>query len=65
MSRAAVLNCPNCEETEDPLRHTVDSNCAGAIYWSLGTLKCERCGEVIFRVRCDNCGSRYGVGEVD
>ena len=65
MARAAVLNCPDCDTTEDPLLHTFHSNCGGVIYWHNGTLQCEDCGERISRVRCDECGSTFGRNAVD
>jgi ribosomal protein S27AE len=65
MARSASLECPDCGETEHPLRHTFGSRCGGVIYWHNGRLQCGDCGERISRVRCDECGSTFGPGAVD
>lgn len=64
MARPAILNCPRCEDTEDPLRHTYNSRCGGVIYWHNGTLQCE-CGTRIYEVRCDTCRSSLSTRVVD
>lgn len=64
MGSRATLECPNCGETESPLRHTYQSSCGGVISWQSGTLRCERCDMRIYMFRCDNCGRRLDQDDV-
>jgi hypothetical protein len=57
MSRSATLECPDCDHSEYPLRHTYQSSCGGVVSWRSGTLRCDDCDMEIYKFRCDNCGS--------
>ena len=64
MAGKATLECPDCDHSEYPLRHTYKSNCGGVICWQGGTLRCEDCGMTISQFRCDECGSILGKRDV-
>ncbi|HEX2081083.1 MAG TPA: hypothetical protein VHG08_25500 [Longimicrobium sp.] len=60
MARPAMLECPNCDSVEDPVRHTYQSDCGGVIYRHNGTLQCGECAQRISLFRCDDCRSILG-----
>jgi hypothetical protein len=65
MASRATLNCPHCDHSESPLRHTFRSSCGGVIAWEGGSLCCQDCGMDIFQFRCDECGAVLGKRDVD
>ncbi len=54
----ARFTCPYCGSVQDPLVHTLNSNCRGKVYWEGSGLRCERCGQAITKLFCDHC-SKY------
>lgn len=59
----ARFTCPNCGCVQDPMLHTVDSWCGGAIEWRGSSLYCKRCDTRITHFRCDDCDARPTKGE--